>query len=143
MRRKRKKTGDRLHSMYVCTYKRVEEEKGQAEFKKKRMCIFLYDSSSFSLLRVLLGQQEDPPNIKNWPGKPIWHYAARIYTSRSPSKKKRDKGYVLEQLSAAKDESLFSIFIFHPSFLSFFPGGLYIIYPAQYKNEREKKVSFQ
>jgi hypothetical protein len=60
------------------------------------------------------------------------------------TQEKRDKGYVLEQLSAAKKEadcSLFfpSIFIFHRPLSFFFE--LYYTYTAQQK-KRKKKVSF-
>lgn len=59
------------------------------------------------------------------------------------TQEKRDKGYVLEQLSAAKKEgdcSLFFSFNFYIPSSSFFFFELYYTYTAQQK--KRKKVSF-
>ena len=59
----------------------------------------------------------ETPRNKNWPGQPIWQCVGL-----SRSQVKRDKGYVLEQISAAKKKKKV-LFCFVPSSSS---TGLYI-----------------
>lgn len=118
-----------------------KKRKDKLSFKKKdvhfSLRLFFFCSSP-----RFIGTTGGPPQYKKLARQAYMALRGQDIHFKVPLKKRRDKGYVLEQLSAAKDESLFSIFIFHPSFLSFFPGGLYIIYPAQYKNERKRKRFF-
>lgn len=130
--------------MYIYVYKRVE---GHTRVKEG-ICIFttlwlLCSSPRF------IGKTRMPTPNKNWP-EPIWCVCVCagcaqpmvfFFFFRGETQEKRDKGYVLEQLSAAKTVPFFpssSCLQFLYSILLFLFWGY--IYPAQYT--RKKKVSF-